>query len=201
MIGQLRGKLIEKHPPSLMIEVGGVGYCLQAPLGTFFHIEVGMDVTLRVHHIVREDAQLLFGFMTREECRLFQEIIKVSGVGPKVALAILSGLSPQEFVNVIVGQEVKRLQNLPGIGAKIAQRILVEMQDRLPKLNLSATHLHPQSLKMQNDPEDPLQEAIEALVSLGYKPQEALKAVSKVRNTTSGCEIIIKEALQGLAKV
>lgn len=194
MIGQLRGTLIEKQAPHLMIDVNGVGYWVQAPLSTFFTLpEIGHTVTLRTHFVVREDAHLLFGFATNEECKLFQEVIKINGVGPKVALAILSGLSPSELMEVVMNQEVGRLQRIPGIGAKTAQRILVEMQDRLGKLNLQTSSL---PLK-----EDGQQEAIAALVSLGYKPQEAAKAIAKVKNTTMGCEQMIKEALQGLAKV
>lgn len=205
MIGQLRGKLLEKQPPHLMIDVQGVGYCLQASLPTFFALpEIGAEVTLATHMIVREDAQLLYGFASKEECRLFQEIIKINGVGPKVALAILSGLSPQEFAHIVTLQEVGRLQKLPGIGAKTAQRILVEMTDRLPKLGLGAASnkidmaLGKTAVFSENTA---VEEAISALISLGYKPQEATKAVRKVENTTQGCEHIIKEALQGLAKV
>jgi Holliday junction DNA helicase RuvA len=201
MIGQLCGKLIEKQPPHLMVDVQGVGYALQAPLSTFFVLgELGSTVTLRVHHIVREDAQLLYGFATIEEWRLFQEIIKINGVGPKVALAILSGLSPQDFVNVVMMQEAGRLQKIPGIGGKTAQRILVEMQDKLAKINLWSKSSKVVS-SPQNQEDEAVQEAIAALVSLGYKPQEASKAVAKVKETSLGCEHIIKEALQGLAKV
>lgn len=201
MIGQLSGKLIEKQPPFLMVDVQGVGYAVQAPLSTFFVLgELGSSVVLRIHHVVREDAQLLYGFATTEECRLFQEIIKINGVGPKVALAILSGLSVQEFVSVVMMQEVARLQSLPGIGAKTAQRILVEMQDRLSKLNFGTKSVMG-VIAPQKQEECAKQEAIAALISLGYKPQEATKAVSKVKATDLGCEHIIKEALQGLAKV
>ncbi len=202
MIGQLRGKLIEKFPPHLMIDVQGVGYCLQAPLSTFFTLpEIGSELILRTHFIVREDAHILYGFATNEECRLFQEIIKVNGVGPKVALAILSGLTPQDFIDVVMSQEIGRLQRLPGIGAKTAQRILVEMQDRLPKLNLSWSMGSGSNLLQQRQGDSPKEEAISALISLGYKQAEATKAVSKVQDTTQSCEHIIKEALQGLAKV
>lgn len=202
MIGQLRGRLIEKHPPHLMIEVNGVGYCLQAPLSTFFILPgLNEEVVLRTHLIVREDAHILYGFNSKEECRLFQEIIKINGVGPKVALAILSGLSPQEFADVIITQEVSRLQCLPGIGAKTAQRIIVEMQDRLSKLNITASsNFSSTILSGAALANDPVQEAIAALVSLGYKQSEAVKAVSKVQHSAH-CEQIIKDALQGLAKV
>lgn len=202
MIGQLRGNLLEKKPPMLMLDVQGVGYCVQAPLSTFFVLPaVGCEITLRIHMVVREDAQLLYGFLCEQECRLFQEIIKVNGVGPKVALAILSGLSFQEFIEVIQSQEVNRLQKLPGIGAKTAQRILVEMQDRVAKLDCGSSNAvfstQPHFMR-QNSPVD---EAILALISLGYKQQEANKAVAKVKNTNQSCEWIIKEALQGLARV
>ncbi len=202
MIGQLRGRLLEKQPPHLMIDVGGVGYCLQAPLSTFFSLpEIGQEITIRTHFIVREDAHILYGFISAQECRLFQEIIKINGVGPKVALAILSGLSPQDFATIVMNQEVARLQKLPGIGAKTAQRILVEMQDKLSKLDLGLSTAHTAMLLTKKQNDDPIQEAIAALVSLGYKPNEASKAVGKVQDQTQSCEHIIKEALQGLAKV
>jgi len=194
MIGQLRGKLIEKQTPWILIDVQGVGYYVQAPLSTFFLLpEIGEEVILRTHFIVREDAQLLFGFVTKAECSLFQEMIKVNGVGPKVALAILSGLSPEEFMKVMMDLDIERLQSIPGIGGKTAQRILVEMKDKLPKLNISGSPMPKKA--------DPSLEAIEALVSLGYKQNEASRAVSKVPKSALGCEQIIKEALQGLAKV
>ena len=202
MIGQLRGKLLEKQPPQLMIEVGGVGYCLQAPISTFFSLpEIGQEITIRTHFIVREDAHVLYGFISQQECRLFQEIIKINGVGPKVGLAILSGLSPYDFAQVVMNQEIGRLQKLPGIGAKTAQRILVEMQDKLAKLDLGLSSAHTTMLLTKTTNNDPVQEAIAALVSLGYKPAEATKAVTKVQDKTQSCEHIIKEALQGLARV
>jgi len=194
MIGQLRGKLIEKQPPMLMLDVGGVGYLVQAPLSTFFTLpELGQEITLRTHMVIREDAQLLFGFATLSECRLFQEVIKINGVGPKIALAILSGLSPQEFMDVIVSQNVNLLQRIPGIGGKTAQRIMVEMQTTMPKFQPMTKG----EIRLERDPKS---EAIAALVSLGYKPLEATQAVTKVKNIAT-CEHIIKEALQGLAKV
>lgn len=192
MIGQLRGLLIEKQPPHLMLEVQGVGYLLQAPLSTFLALPaLGKEVTLRTHFIVREDAQLLFGFATQDEWRLFQDLIKVNGVGPKMALALLSGMSPGEFAEVLQTQAVGRLQRIPGVGAKTAQRILVEMQ----------------GAKMQDFKQvmigshAPKQEAIMALIALGYKSSEATQAVSKVENNALDCEHVIKEALQGLAKL
>ena len=196
MIGQLRGNIIEKQAPHVLIDVQGVGYCVQVPLSTFFVIgDLGQEVVLRIHHVVREDAQLLFGFATKEECMLFQSIIKINGVGPKIGLAILSGLSVNEFMEVIAQQSVGRLQKVPGIGSKTAQRIVVEMQDRLPALEKSSNK------GILFIPNDSSQEAVEALMSLGYKQSEATKAVGKVQNKSQNCEFIIKEALQGLAKV
>lgn len=201
MIGQLRGKLIEKNPPLLLIDVHGVGYIVQTPLSTFFVLpEVGQEVVLRTHMVVREDAQLLYGFATHDECYLFQELIKTNGVGPKIALAILSGLSPQELIEIVATEEVSRLQRLPGIGAKTALRIIVEMKDRLNKILLAS----PQKTRMPSvltKEQSPKEEAIAALIALGYKPQEATKALSKVTNDSLSCEAMLKEALQGLAKV
>lgn len=201
MIGQLRGKLIEKNPPFLMIDVGGVGYIVQTPLSTFFVLpEVGQEVVLRTHMVVREDAHLLYGFATFDECCLFQELIKTNGVGPKIALAILSGLTPHELMEILAMEEVGRLQRLPGIGAKTALRIIVEMKDRLGKMMLSSPQKNlPASLLSKA--QGPEQEAIAALIALGYKPQEASKAIAKVENKSSSCEAILREALQGLAKV
>lgn len=192
MIGQIRGILLEKLPPHLMIDVQGVGYMVQAPLSTFFSLpEIGKEVVLRTHFIVREDAQILYGFSTKAEWSLFQEIIKVNGIGPKIALAVLSGMSPSEFVAVIHAKSVERLQSIPGIGSKTAQRMIVEMQT---SKNLSTECV---SLGMSDEKTD----AITALIALGYKFQEATKAVSKVERTGLSCEHIIKEALQGLAKL
>ncbi len=202
MIGQLRGKLIEKQAHMLMLDVNGVGYLVQMPLSTFFVLpELGQEVVLRTHFIVREDAHLLYGFATKEECHLFQEIIKINGVGPKVALAVLSGLSPQEFIDLIVNEDIARLKAIPGIGAKTAQRILVELKDRLVKLSLELKVKVSLGAIGEMPHQGPLEEAIAALVSLGYKPVEATKAVKKVKNASQNCESIIKEALQGLAKV
>lgn len=191
MIGQIRGILIEKQPPTLIIDVQGVGYLLQAPLSTIFALpELGKEVTLRTHFIVREDAQLLYGFATLDEWRLFQALIKVNGVGPKMALALLSGMSPVEFAEVLQTQAVGRLQRVPGIGAKTAQRILVEMRDAKMD-DFKHVAMQTQSAK---------QDAIMALMSLGYHAQEAQKAVGRVEDGEQNCEQIIKEALQGLAK-
>lgn len=201
MIGQLRGKIIEKNPPFIMIDVHGVGYIVQTPLSTFFALpEVGHEAVIRTHMVVREDAQLLYGFATHDECYLFQELIKTNGVGPKIALAILSGLTPHELMEILSMEEVDRLQRVPGIGAKTAMRIIVEMKDRLGKMILS-TPQKSLSASLLPKAQDPEQEALAALIALGYKPQEANKAIAKVENKNLSCEAILREALQGLAKV
>lgn len=201
MIGQLRGKIIEKNPPFLLIDVHGVGYIVQTPLSTFFALpDVGQETVLRTHMVVREDAQLLYGFATHDECYLFQELIKTNGVGPKIALAILSGLTPHELMEILAMEEVGRLQRLPGIGAKTALRIIVEMKDRLGKMMLSSRQ-NTINTSLLSKSQGPEQEAIAALIALGYKPQEANKAIAKVENKAASCEAILREALQGLAKV
>lgn len=208
MIGQLRGKLLEKKlPSSLLLEVQGVGYWVHTPLSTFFTLpELGQEVVLRIHMLIREDAHLLFGFSTVGECELFQELIKLNGVGPKVALAILSALSPFEFAQAMQSQDIAQLQRVPGIGAKTAQRIAVEMQHRITKLSCLQNVCSQPANALSYNCE---QEAMEALVSLGYKMQEAKKAVDKVKRTALStgssaewsAEALIKEALQGLARV
>ncbi len=201
MIGQLRGKIIEKNAPFILIDVHGVGYIVQTPLSTFFALpEVGQEAVIRTHMVVREDAQLLYGFATHDECYLFQELIKTNGVGPKIALAILSGLTPHELMEILSMEEVDRLQRVPGIGAKTAMRIIVEMKDRLGKMILSAPQRN-LSTSLLSKAQGPEQEAIAALIALGYKPQEANKAIAKVENKNLSCEAILREALQGLAKV
>lgn len=203
MIGRIRGKLIEKKPPMLMVETHGVGYVLQAPLSTIFNlpsVDHPQEIILHTHYVVREDAHLLFGFATTAECEAFQALIKINGVGPKVALAILSGLSVAELQQVLVQQDVARLQKLPGIGAKTAQRILMEMPGRVLSKQESVLAHGKDSSQYASEEEIIVEESIMALVSLGYKPQEAQKAVSKVADTKKGCEHVIRTALQGLAR-
>ena len=201
MIGQLRGKLLEKQPPQLMIDVQGVGYICSAPLSTFFGMpELGQEIVVYTHMVVREDAHLLYAFSSKQECNLFQEIIKINGVGPKVALAILSGLTVEEFLQCVANQEVRRLQAIPGIGAKTAERLILDLKDKLARLKLSSfNQVFFSTSKIADDSE--LEQAIQALVALGYKQSEAAKAVNKVSDKTASCEKIIKEALQGLAKI
>lgn len=205
MIGRIRGKLIEKVPPDLLVDVNGVGYEIQAPMSTFYQLSnLGTEVTLHTHFVVREDAQLLYGFYTQQERRLFRALIKVNGVGPKMALTILSGVDIEEFVRSVHDNDSGALVKLPGVGKKTAERLIIEMRDRLKDWVSTDT---PFELTMQGSPDMPVdtshiaQEAESALVALGYKAQDASKVISKVRTasmTTS--EELIRAALKGMVK-
>lgn len=198
MIAYLRGRLLEKSPPALVLDVQGVGYELQAPMTTFFDLpEPGAEVVLHVHFVVREDAQLLYGFNRQRERDLFRNLLKVSGVGPRVALAILSTLSAEEFHACMASEDVDRLTHVPGIGRKTAQRLVVEMRDRLLKESeLPAAAAAPGAAPA---PASPVQDAVSALISLGYKPVEASRAVREVAAEDLGSEEIIRHALRLLA--
>ena len=199
MIGRLRGILLEKAPPWILLEVMGVGYQLQAPMSTFYHLpQTETEIILQTHLIVREDAHALYGFITKEECRLFQDFIKINGIGAKAALALLSGMNAQTLKTVISTADVDRLKKIPGIGPKTAQRIIVEMQDKKNKWNYVS-----EMLTSSNDGDivmTAVQQAIQALIALGYKSKEAELAIQKVKDKSLACEEMIKAALQGLAK-
>jgi Holliday junction DNA helicase RuvA len=195
MIGSLQGRITFKSPPSLMIDVGGVGYELDAPMSTFLHLPpIGQDVRLLTHLVVREDAHVLFGFASEEERRLFRSLLKVAGVGPKIALALLSGISVQGFVRCVQQQDVAALTRVPGIGRKIAERLLVEMRDRL---NLTPAGAEVSAVLADASPEA---EAFGALVALGYKPAEATRLLKTVGAGTHSTEELIRRALQSAAR-
>jgi holliday junction DNA helicase RuvA len=194
MIGSLRGTIQAKAPPQLMIDVGGVGYELEAPMSTFFHLPaIGQEVSLLTHLVVREDAHMLYGFGTPDERRLFRALLKVSGVGPKIALALLSGISVEAFAQCIVNHDVASLVRVPGIGRKTAERLFVEMRDRIGTLEgapgiPSLASASPES------------EALSALIGLGYKPAEASRLLKIVEPGTHCTEELIRRALQGAAR-
>jgi Holliday junction DNA helicase RuvA len=194
MIGRLRGVLIKKEPPTLLLDVGGVGYELEAPMTTFYDLPAaGETVTIHTHMVVREDAHLLFGFVRESQRRLFRNLLKVNGVGPRVALAVLSGLTEDEFVHAIREQALDRLTRVPGIGRKTAERLIIEMRDKLePGLPSAA-------LPADTVPGDPVNEAVTALVALGYKPNEASRMVRGVAKQGLATEEIIRLALKGAA--
>lgn len=199
MIGFLRGRLTAKHPPQLLIDVGGVGYEVEAPMSTFYGLPAtGTDISLFTHLVVREDAHVLFAFGTERERRLFRELIKVSNVGPKLALALLSGMSVDNFLLCIEAQDADTLVRIPGVGRKTAERLLIEMRDRIKNLSglAGALPVAEGSLASVNGAQA---EAFSALVALGYKPAEVtrlLKAVDPAAQTT---EELIRGALQAAA--
>lgn len=200
MIGRLTGVLLEKNPPSLLIDVHGVGYEVDAPMSTFYALPpLGDTTALFTHLVVREDAQLLYGFGTRTERVLFRALLKVNGVGAKVALAILSGLSTDEFLNCIATKDVNALTRVPGIGKKTAERLLIELQDKIETLGLGMGSLPSGSLPLEEGP-SAREQAEEALVSLGYKPAEATRLLDKHAEAGQSVEQMIRAALRGAGR-
>ena len=198
MIGFLRGLLMEKSAPSLLLDVKGVGYEVEAPMSTFYNLpESGHEVMLYTHLVVREDAHTLFGFSGLDERTLFRSLIKVNGVGARMALTILSGVSVEEFHRCITEQDSATLVRMPGIGKKTAERLIIEMQDRLPDLN---TPSRERSAASVGTSPSVRQEAISALVSLGYKQEEAKRRVQAVSVEGKSSEDVIRVALQGAVK-
>ena len=199
MIGRLRGTLIAKHPPQLVVDVNGVGYELQAPMSTFYSLpEKGQETTLFTHLVVREDAQLLFGFATEHERQLFRDLIKVTGVGPKMAVTILSGTSVEGFVQCVRDNDSASLTRLPGVGKKTAERLIVEMRDRLAvRATMGVASSAGTRLPDESSPPD---EAVSALVGLGYKLLEAQRMVSNLETKDLSSEEIIRSALQSVAR-
>lgn len=195
MIGRLQGQLVYKQPPGLMIDVNGVGYEIDAPMSTFYQLpECGNNVTLHIHMIVREDAQMLYGFHDLADRSLFRTLLKVNGVGAKMALTILSGMDANGFKNCIQFGDVDALVRLPGVGKKTAERLVVELRDRLdkdsstPVINDAGAHVG----TVRNH----IEEAISALTALGYKGPEAMRMIKNVQDETSSCEDLIRLALK-----
>ena len=194
MIGSVRGRIVSKTPPQLLVEAAGLGYELEAPMSTFFHLPaIGQEVRLLTHLVVREDAHVLYGFGTEDERRLFRSLIKVSGVGPKIALALLSGLSVEAFALCVQTEDVAALIKVPGIGRKTAERLVVEMRDRLEAAGGSAAA---SAVPAGASPEA---EAFGALVALGYKPAEATRLLKTAGPGTHSTEELIRRALKGAA--
>ena len=192
MIGRLRGTLAHKAPPWLVIDVGGVGYELEAPMSTFYDLpEVGREVALFTHYAQKEDSVSLYGFLHESERRLFRDVQKVTGIGAKIALAVLSGVSVDAFARLVQTGDVTALTRIPGIGKKTAERIVVELRDRAADLAGAggATGGAPV-------PADPLSEAVTALQQLGYKPAEAQKMAKAAAADGDPPELIIRKALQ-----
>lgn len=201
MIGRLTGVLLERKPPELLLDVNGVGYELEASMSTFYALPEGSErVMLYTHLIVREDAQLLYGFATEGERRMFRELIRVRGVGAKLALAILSGMSAEQFVGCIHDDNTTALVRLPGVGKKTAERLIIEMRDRLKEWDSFSSKVEgaasaaPAALDSEGD-------AVHALISLGYKPQEASRLVSAVAGEDLSSEEVIRLALKQSVKL
>jgi Holliday junction DNA helicase RuvA len=193
MIGRLRGILISKQPPWLLVEVGGVGYELEAPMSTIYDLpQTGKEVTLLTHYAVKEDSVALYGFLHESERALFRNLQKVSGIGAKISLAVLSGVSTQDFARLVQAGDVVALTKIPGIGKKTAERIIVELRDRLDGLGTHASGLASAS----SAPLDPAAEATVALQQLGYKPAEVTRLVQKVAAQGDSAETIIRKALR-----
>jgi Holliday junction DNA helicase RuvA len=199
MIGFLRGVLAVKKAPSLVLDVRGVGYELDVPMSTFFNLPaVGEEVMLHTHLVVREDAHALFGFLTDSERALFRSLIKVSGVGAKLALGVLSGISADDFHRCVRAGDTAPLVRLPGIGKKTAERLLIELRDRLPGAESAAVPAVGGLLVPQEA--TPVQDAVSALVALGYKPQEASTMIRAIPAEGKGSEELIRLALQAAAR-
>jgi len=201
MIGRLRGILEIKKPPFIMLDVNGVGYELQVPMSTFYELpDIGKSITLLTHLVVREDAHLLFGFFQEKERTLFKSLIKLSGVGPKMALTILSGMEVSYFLQCVENREISILVRLPGIGKKTAERLIVEMAGRLSMTAEEADF----STKILNSPgvesslSTPREEAVSALIALGYKPQDANRVIASLKGDNLSSEELIRQALQTL---
>lgn len=194
MIGFLRGRLAAKAPPSLLLDVGGVGYEVEAPLSTFEALPaVGEAVFLHTHLVVREDAHVLYGFASTAERSLFRNLLRVNGVGARLGLTLLSGLSVEEFHRCVHGGDVAALVRLPGIGRKTAERLVIELRDRLPDLPPAAAVA---GAAPASETASPVQEALSALVALGFKPPEAARLVAAIAVEGRCCEEIIRDALR-----
>lgn len=200
MIGRLRGTLAEKHPPHVILDVQGVGYELEVPMTTLYRLPaVGEALLLHTHLVVREDAQLLYGFAEKRDRELFRELIRLNGVGPKLALALMSGLEVDELVRCVQAQDTSVLVKVPGVGKKTAERLLVELKDRFKAWEtlpgMAGLVIEPGATETVSSAES---DALSALISLGYKPQEASRAVAAVKGDGLSSEDLIRRALKGM---
>ena len=199
MIGKIRGVLVDKKPPEIQIDVAGICYEVQVPMSTLYQLpELGKEITLHTHFVVREDAQLLYGFFEEKDKSMFRSLIKINGVGPKMALGILSSMEANEFVRAVRSNDIDAMVKMPGIGKKTAERLLIEMRDRLKgwddeeggtQMPVSA------GASITSDAET-------ALISLGYKPQQAAHAIAAVLKTNpeiQGSEELIRHSLKSMA--
>jgi Holliday junction DNA helicase RuvA len=201
VIGRIRGVLVDKKPPEIQIDVAGICYEVQVPMSTLYQLpELGKELTLHTHFVVREDAQLLYGFFEEKDKSMFRSLIKINGVGPKMALGILSSMEADEFVRAVRSNDINAMVKMPGIGKKTAERLLIEMRDRLKDWESDAevgSSEAPASVSasITNDAET-------ALISLGYKPQQAALAIAQVLKTNPeirDSEELIRYSLKSMA--
>lgn len=202
MIGRIRGRLVEKQPSLLLVDVQGVGYEIEVPFSTSFALsELNQDIILHTHLVVREDAQLLYGFSTVKDRDLFRLLIKINGVGPKLALTILSGLDSTQLARCVRDDDAATLVKLPGVGKKTAERLLIELRDKLKDWGLPETDLlGGEEVNLEKSASSVIEEAESALIALGYKPQEASKAVSATKAEGLSSEELIRLALKGMVR-
>ena len=195
MIGHLKGQIISKNPPEILLEVSGIGYELLCPMSTFYELgNLNDEILLFTHLSIKEDAHTLFGFISKDEKNIFRELIRVNGVGPKVALAILSHLAVPSLIECIANEDSDLLAKTPGIGKKTALKLIVELQDRLGKVELTSSSISNNAIQKSSNPNT--QQAIEALQSLGFKTKEANNMVSKIEDKDLSTEQLIRQALQ-----
>ena len=198
MIGFLKGRLAVKQPPMLMVDVNGVGYEMEAPMSTFYALPAtGESVALFTHLVVREDAHILYAFGSDGERRLFRGLLKVSGVGPKIALGILSGASVEDFLRIVEAEDIAMLTRIPGIGRKTAERVIIEMRDNVKKLSMPAGTAGAAGTVT---PATAQSEAFSALIALGYKPPEVVRLLKSVDGADLATTEIIRRALKSAAK-
>jgi len=206
MIGLLRGVILEKLPPEILLDVGGVGYEIQLPMTSFYQLpDIQQEVVLYTHFVVREDAQLLFGFTDRQERSLFRILIKANGVGPKLACTILSGMSARQFMQAVMHEDISALMKMPGVGKKTAERLVVELKDKLKDIEAPIANYGKSSLQGRIETAPILaptatakDEAISALVALGYKRLQAESAIRNVFTEDAGSEKLIRDALKSM---
>jgi len=199
MIGRLKGILLTKQPPTLLLDVNGVGYEVDAPMSTFYQLpDINQEVILHTHLVVREDVQQLCGFATEAERSMFRSLIKINGVGPKLALSILSAISADDFARCIQNNDTTTLVRLPGVGKKTAERLVIEMRDKLKdwQSGLSEQGKSPAGMIEIEHSTDPVEEAVSALIALGYKPPQASRMVTQIDSHDLSSEEIIRDALK-----
>jgi Holliday junction DNA helicase RuvA len=199
MIGRIAGTLLEKNPPQILVDVGGVGYELDVPMSTFYNLpNLGEPIALVTHLVVREDAHLLFGFLTAAERTLFRQLLKISGIGARTALSVLSGLSVQELAQAVALQETGRIVKIPGIGKKTAERLLLELKGKLPLSGSTTVKVGAGGTALASEP-DPASDILNALLALGYNEREALGAM-RALPADAGVSDGIRLTLKSLAK-